>query len=1183
MPLPEPVALPSSACAGCGGALADDARFCPSCGTPRQAPEGPPPDERRLATVVIGDLVGFTALAETLDPERVKQLVDRLFGRLAADVAAHGGTVDKVVGDSIVALFGAPVAHEDDPERAVRAALAMQRTVRAVAVEEDVDLQMRIGVNTGEVLVGGLVADDSWTAMGDAVNVAARLESAADPGAVLVGEQTHRATQHRITFRRRGPLTVRGRREPLDTWVALRPIGEPGSELDRRRGPVVGREVEERFLDAILDVAVARRRAHLVELIGDAGVGKRMLADAFVERARQRHDALVLEARIPPYGEASMWTPAADMLRNAVGLDIDLDDEAAMTTVVAGAMGMSPDHPEAARMASALHELMELSPDRTENVEAARAAATAAIVTLVRQLAERRPIVAVLANIQWADQAIIDLMTDVLMGLRRLPVMAVTTSRVGNPTDHVPDISAFTDAVNVSWLRLGPLEDDDARALARELLGPAATDEAVSAAVRRSGGNPLMLEEIAALADEGVRADRVEDMPLTLRGLLSARLDVLDPAERRIVEDAAMIGWTGPVDMLLAVATDRGEREAAALLEVLVDRDLFVIEGDTYRFKTDALREAAYLRLPKRERVERHRDIGRRLAHPSGGGTTLRRRAQHLATAAELAASMGPVADDLRTDAVEALDAAAEWAGQRDPAVSLVFADRAIALADDAPWTIRLHRARALAELGRIDEATAAATAIVDADPSAAVTALALVVIGQGLQSRGRLEESTRVLEEAVAAARRSEDEHALATALRMLGMTLIFRGMEQPAARAVHEAGEVHERLGDVAGMAWAEQHEAWIAFNAGDLARASLLAARARDRFAAEGNRLGTAFTAGLLGWIDFLAGDLDGAMEKAEQALSTGLRPDTHAFGAGLAEVLLAGVHTWQGRTVSAAGHATEAIRLLHHIGHRWGEMLGHAVRARALAHLGRAAEAAAEADRGVAIADRLEDVAHGSLARIAAAGMDLHQGEPRRARSRLPAALTATPSPDIDRHLALAALQEGDTDTALVMAIRSLQPDAGPSTVVANSALAALVHARAGDVEQVTPLVDFVEAAPVASYLDRTMSRLAAALAAHRRGLPAAVRGHLDHALGAVGDAQDIPARALVTLLEAALCGSPADVAAAIEALPGAGITGDGWLHALGITVPADTAPTGTAPTGTVPADTAPDILGADVPR
>ena len=159
----------------------------------------------------------------------------------------------------------------------------------------------------------------------------------------------------------------------------------------------------------------------------------------------------------------------------------------------------------------------------------------------------------------------------------------------------------------------------------------------------------------------------------------------------------------------------------------------------------------------------------------------------------------------------------------------------------------------------------------------------------------------------------------------------------------------------------------------------------------------------------------------------------------------------------------------------------------------------------------------------------------------------------------------------------MATRSLQPDAGPSTVVANSALAALVHARAGDVDQVTPLVDFVESAPVASYLDRTMSRLAAALAAHRRGLPAAVRGHLDHALGAVGDAQDIPARALVTLLEAALCGSPADLATAIEALPGAGITGDGWLHALDITVPADTAPTD------VTADTAPDILGADVPR
>ena len=1182
MPLPEPVAAVSSTCAGCGGALAEDARFCPACGTPRQAPTGPPPDERRLATVVIGDLAGFTSLAEALDPERVKQLVDRLFGRLATDVTAHGGTVDKVVGDAIVALFGAPVAHEDDPERAVRAALAMQRTVREVGLEEDVDLRMRIGVNTGEVLVGGLAADDSWTAMGDAVNVAARLESAADPGAVLVGEQTHRATQHRITFRRRGPLAVRGRREPIETWVALRPIGDPGSELGRRRGPVVGREAEERLLDAVLDVAVARRRAHLVELIGDAGVGKRMLADAFVERARQRHDALVLEARIPPYGEASMWTPAADMLRNAVGLDIDLDDEAAMTAVVAGAMGMRADDPEAARMASALHELMELSPDGAEHVEAARAAATAAIVTLVRHLAERRPIVAVLANIQWADQAIIDLMTDVLMGLRRMPVMAVTTSRVGDPNDHVPDISAFTDAVNVTWLRLGPLHDDDASALARELLGPSATEDAVAAAVRRSGGNPQMMAEIAALADEGGRADDVEDMPLTLRGLLSARLDVLEPAERRVVEDAAIIGWTGPVDMLLAVAADRGEDGAAALLEVLVDRDLFVIEGDSYRFKTDALREAAYLRLPKRERVERHRDIGRRLTHPSGGGTTLRRRAQHLATAAELAASMGPVPADLRSEAVEALDAAAAWAGQRDPAVSLVFADRAIALDPDAPWSIRLHRARALAELGRIDEATAAASAIVDADPSPAATAMALVVVGQGLQSRGHLEESTRALEEAVAAARRSDDEHALATALRMLGMTLIFRGMEEPAARAVHEAGQVHERLGDVAGMAWAEQHEAWIAFNAGDLARASLLAVRARDRFAAEGNRLGTAFTAGLLGWIDFLAGDLDGAMEKAEQALSTGLRPETHAFGAGLAEVLLAGVHTWQGCSVSAARHATEAIRLLHRIGHRWGEMLGHAVLARALAHLGRAADAVAEADHGVAIADRLEDVAHGSLARIAAAGMDLHQGEPRRARGRLQDELTATAGPDIDRHLALAALQEGDIDTALAIAERSLRPDAGPSTVVANSAVAALVHARAGAVQPVTPLVDFVEASPVASYLDRTMVRLAAALAAHHRGLPAAVRDHLDHALDAVGDTQDVPTRALVTLLEADLCGTPSDRVAAVEALPAAGITGDGWLRALGIHI-TDT-PASDLQADTPGSDVQPtDILGADVPR
>ncbi|HRA35462.1 MAG TPA: adenylate/guanylate cyclase domain-containing protein, partial [Acidimicrobiales bacterium] len=244
-------------CPACGAATGADARFCASCGRALQAVD----DERRVVTVLFADLVGFTTLSERLDPELVKNLVDRSFDRLAEDVTAFGGQVDKVVGDALVALFGAPVAHEDDAERAVRAALRMQQTLDREAQSMGHALRMRVGVNTGEVLVGAMRAAGSVTAMGDVVNTASRLQAAAHPGEVLVGPSTRAATSLTIAYEARGPIAAKGREEPVDTWLALSPIVPPGYRARREGVPLVGRQHEVAVLQRAVDLSVTNRRA----------------------------------------------------------------------------------------------------------------------------------------------------------------------------------------------------------------------------------------------------------------------------------------------------------------------------------------------------------------------------------------------------------------------------------------------------------------------------------------------------------------------------------------------------------------------------------------------------------------------------------------------------------------------------------------------------------------------------------------------------------------------------------------------------------------------------------------------------------------------------------------------------------------------------------------------------------
>ena len=306
-------------CPSCRASVPEGSRFCPSCGHALLARA----EERRIVTVLFADLVGFTTFSEGADPEQLKNLVDAGFQRLVADIANHGGRVDKIVGDQIMALFGAPVAHEDDAERAVRAALQMQATLADYADEIRVPVRMRIGINSGEVLVGALRAGGEYTAMGDTVNVAARLQTMAEPGQVLVGPDTHAQTADVVRYRSIGLVQARGRDEPVDAFVAEEALVPPGHRRRRTRTPLIGREQEMGMLCSALTMAFERRRPQFVLLTGEAGIGKSRLAEELNVHAATEHSATVLEGRCVPYGEANVWWPIASAIRQALGIELE--------------------------------------------------------------------------------------------------------------------------------------------------------------------------------------------------------------------------------------------------------------------------------------------------------------------------------------------------------------------------------------------------------------------------------------------------------------------------------------------------------------------------------------------------------------------------------------------------------------------------------------------------------------------------------------------------------------------------------------------------------------------------------------------------------------------------------------------------------------------------------------------
>jgi class 3 adenylate cyclase/tetratricopeptide (TPR) repeat protein len=676
------VPLTLAECPSCRAVNVVGQAYCGQCGSPMaDAPvRGAPSafEERKLATVLFADVVGFTSLAERTDPELVARMVDGAFRRLGDVVTQHGGTVDKYMGDSVMAVFGVPVAHDDDAERAVAAGLAMR--------ELPGDLAFSIGINSGEVMATAVGSADAVTVIGDTVNVAARLEKAAGPGEVLCGKLTAELAGRRVVFRERQPVLLKGKREPVDVWEALglRPSEDLGGPAEV--SPLIGRDDDLAFLVAQWRRVRADRQSHVVLLCGDAGAGKTRLVNELAQLAAV--DGAVVRTNYPAYGATGGVRVAADVVRQlGPAADGEVD---ARVRAIAGDVDPSLKALDPAGM-------------RQEQLWA--------FGRLLQEKASERPVLLVIDDMHHSGPRTLELLGDLAGKVTSVAVLTVLVGR--SEPDHW--LARFPGATTV---RLGPLGRTEAAALA----GALACDKPLSADAAeffaaRGGGNPLYVRELVAMArtrgalvDEGDCYGLTADasVPATLQALLAARLDALDPGQKLVVQHVAVLGDAAEAEQIVAL----GVPTDAAALSALVDARLLRRRGDgRYETVDPLLGEVAYETLPRNVRGELHRKAAGLASRPED-------RARHLEHAVRY------LGDDkaLTAEAAEGLAQAGEAfieASRHLDALRLL--ERALALGCRRP-TALLNLARIQALCGKQDEALETLELVPDdpADPSQA-------------------------------------------------------------------------------------------------------------------------------------------------------------------------------------------------------------------------------------------------------------------------------------------------------------------------------------------------------------------------------------------------------------------------------------------------------------------------------
>jgi class 3 adenylate cyclase len=583
----------------------DDAKFCNSCGAPLVEP-GRAGEERRVISVLFVDLVGFTGRAEQLDPEDVRAILTPYYERVREELQRHGGTVEKFIGDAVMGVFGAPTAYGDDAERAVRAAFAVRDWA-----EQD-GLEVRIAVNTGEAIVELEARPGHGEAMvaGDVVNTAARLQSAAPVGTVLVGEETYAATRNTVEYRPAQPVLAKGKSAPVRAWLAVRATSQAG-ERPMAPVPMIGRERELTVLTGIWERVVEEGRTQFITVFGPAGIGKSRIALELSQLVADQ-GARVVRGRSTPYGASTPYSAFAQHVMQIAGI-FDSDDPADARVRLATGLAELVGPAAAEEHAPQLEVLLGLEGERPV---ADRETLFFSARVFVEALAMGSPTLLLFEDIHWADASLLDLLETLASRVRDVPLLLVAIARPELLTDRPTwggGLPAYT------ALPLDPLTEESSRQLAEQLLAESGGADGALAVVETAEGNPLFIEELAAsIAEKSTPGE----LPTSVRAIIAARLDSLPAEERGVLVDASVVGrvfWRGAVSEI-------AERDnLTELLGSLEARDLIRreavsrIRGDQqYGFKHGLIHDVAYQRLPRAERRERHAAVAIFLEEATG-------------------------------------------------------------------------------------------------------------------------------------------------------------------------------------------------------------------------------------------------------------------------------------------------------------------------------------------------------------------------------------------------------------------------------------------------------------------------------------------------------------------------------------------------------------------------------------
>ncbi|MGZ6256824.1 MAG: adenylate/guanylate cyclase domain-containing protein, partial [Candidatus Limnocylindria bacterium] len=715
-PVPEGMQI----CVVCGAQHPMTGRFCGNCGASLER-RIRAQESRKTVTIVFADPKPATADGSRPSPEAIRDVMSRYFAAMQHVLDGHGATIEKFIGDAVMAVFGLPIRHEDDALRAIRAAADMQRALPELnaAFEADwgITLGNHIGVNTGEVVAGDAALGQRLVT-GDTVNVAARLEQAAGPGEVLLGHLTYRLARDAVGVEAVEPLTLKGKAEPVPAYRLIEVHDTAEGFARRSDAPMVGRDAEMAELREIFTAAVAERVCRMTTVFGDAGVGKsRLIAEFSAERAPE---ATVIAGRCLPYGEGITFWPLREAVRAAAHVDENELPEAALLKL----RELVPDEAVAARLASAIGLSREPFP-LAEVFWAAR--------RFLEELASQRPIVLVVHDIHWASPTFLELIANLVETVSAAPVLLLCTSRP-DLLEARPDWA--TDGGN-RRIVLQPLTEADAGLVVQGLLGQAGIPEEVQLRIAQgASGNPLFVEQLLSmLIDDGSlrQADgRWEvvgdlsrlDVPPTIQALLAARIDLLDGGERAVIEPASVIGQTFAEAAVKELAPEPMRPEVDGHLVALTRKQLIgevqaaEDADESFRFPNILIRDAAYNGLLKRARADLHErfvDWAEEINRRQGRGQEFEEiQGYHLEQAYRYRTELGMVDDHARVVGVRASEKLAS-AGRRalvrgDMPAAANLLRRAAATRDALdPERLRIlpDLAEALTELGTFDEARA--------------------------------------------------------------------------------------------------------------------------------------------------------------------------------------------------------------------------------------------------------------------------------------------------------------------------------------------------------------------------------------------------------------------------------------------------------------------------------------------